>query len=118
MLRAIVFVRLADIAAVKDKAIVDVFPIFLRDQFFEVVGDFLEISMIGKVEFARKALDVRVGRDAFPNSEQFTEDDVGCFVADAGEFLELHCVSRKFAAKIVADDFGGLLNVLCLITEK
>ena len=111
-------VGFADVTAVEDEAIVDVFPILFRDEAFEIVGNFFKIGVVGEVEFAGESLYMRVGRDAFPDFVQFAEDDVRGFVANAGEFLEFFCRAGEVAAKIVCDDFRGSNDMLRLIPEK
>ena len=51
MFGAIMWMCFADIAAVEDESVIDVFPIFFRYEFFEIVGYFLEILIFCEIEF-------------------------------------------------------------------
>lgn len=108
----------ADVAAVEDETVVDVFPIFLWDECLEIVRDFFEIIVVGEIKALGETFYVRVGGNTFPLVKKFAENDMRCLVANAGERLQTLGIVRDLAAKIVTDDFGGSDNVLCLIAKK
>ena len=89
MLRAIVRTGGTHVAAVEDKAVVDIFPIFFRNEQLEVVRYLLEIAVIGQVETARKTLHVCVSRNSLPNIKELAQDNMRGFVADAGKLLQI-----------------------------
>ena len=69
--QAIMGASRADVAAIEDKPVVHIFPVFLGYERFEVFGDLGQVLVVGQVESLGKPLHVRVGRDAFPDAVEF-----------------------------------------------
>ena len=56
----------ADVAAIQDEAVVDIFPVFFGNEHLEVFGNLLQVIMVGKIESFGKTLHMSVCRNAFP----------------------------------------------------
>src|SRR3989344_1676143 len=118
MLRTVVFIRLAYVTAIKDETVVDVFPVFLGNEHFEILRDFLQIRVVGEIEFTREALHVRIRGNTWPFFEQLPDDDMCRLIADSRQFLELRDVSRHFSFILTFDELCGENDVLRFSAEE
>ncbi len=110
--------RAADLAAVKDQQVRNKSPIFLGDEFHEVLFDFDGIGMGGQAQASREAADVGVDHDADVFVEGVAQDDVGGFAAyaaQAGQFL--HGLGH-IAAEFFQNVLGGLFDGFGFAAEK
>lgn len=87
--------RLADIASVENEPVMRVLDVLLGDGFFEFSFDFIDIFTLCQSGAVADAEDMSVDGDG-RLSEEYIEDDIGCFTANAGEFYQLVSVVRNF----------------------
>ena len=118
MTRAIMCTCRADVAAIEDQAIIDIFPIFFRNQTFEVVRYFFQIGVIAQIKSVCESLHMCVGWNSFPDIVELSQNHVGSFVGNARQCGKLGNSLRDAGAKIVSDDFGGGSYRLRFISKK
>src|SRR5215210_4991773 len=81
--------RLADLAAVRDEEVREVYPVGLWDESVEVALDLLGRLLLREPEARGEPRDVRVHDDARGDAEGVAEDDVGRLARDAGKLKQL-----------------------------
>ncbi len=93
-------------------------PGILRNDFDEVLLDFLWIFVLGQIETAREAHDVRIDDDSAGDSVARTENDVAGFACDAGQRQDfVHCL-WNFAFKVFDDAFARAHDRFRFIAEE
>ena len=82
---AVWFAGVAGAAAVKDHPVREHYPVFFRDELFEVAFDLFGVSVCGQPEALRKPRDVRIDDDAAGNAERISHNDVRRLSGNAAE---------------------------------
>jgi len=108
----------ADLAAVVDEFVGELYPAVFGDDLFEVLLDFDGLGVGGELEAAREAKDVRVDDDAGGDAVPGAKDDVRGLARDAGELRHLVDGFGNFAVEFVHEDTRGGNDVLCFGTEE
>jgi hypothetical protein len=101
----------------EDESVAEGSPFLLGQQIHEREFNFHGVHVASQAQATRHSSDVRIDRDA-RGIESVSEDDVGCFAADARQSDELRQGGWDFPSKSLDNRFTAGTDVVGLAPEE